>query len=467
MTPVIVVIVAATVAALIGAIAMYAILPHPLARDERRAIGAQLTIAVGLGLGSLRERVSPFVAITVLNTIVIAGVLLRAALLAPDAERRAAMRVAVVGIGSNAVVFETMRQLDVPLGARMLASSFVIVVAIGFELRNVLALTRGLSTRLPRVLVLVDVALVVAHLWRIGRVLAQPSSQPFLQQTATNLPVFLAGVGSAVMGALAFIAVRLERIQGEAVAAATRAARAEADRDAASRAHEETKRLLAERTDLIDLLAHEIRQPLNNASAALEAALEASKPDPAGAAARALLRAADVLARVMSTLNNTLAAATRLAEDGQPVTRQPTDLRDIVELARLSFDEARLARVRIRVDAVSTDAELDASLVQLAMRNLLDNGLKFSPPGTRVEMVVDELPTGDWRVRVTSVGHLGRPPGGADVFDKRVRGVTGRSVEGAGLGLFIVRRVAELHGGAAFMEEAGGHVTVGFSFAGA
>jgi signal transduction histidine kinase len=464
---VVVVIVAATVAALIGAFAMYAILPHPLVRDERRAIAAQLTIALGLGLGPLREAMPPFVAITVLNTTLLAGILLRAALLSPDADRRAATNVAVAGIAVNAIVFETMRQSDVSMRWRMVTSSVFIAAAVAFEVRNVLALTLGFRTRLPRALVLVDAALTVAHAWRIVHVLASPSDAPFLQQTVTNLPIFLAGVGSALMGALAFIAVRLERTHAAAIDAAARAARAEAERDVASRDHAETKRLLQERTDLIDLLAHEIRQPLNNASAALEAALEASKPDPAGGSARALLRAADVLARVISTLNNTLAAATRLAEEGQAVTRQPTDLRDIVELARLSFDESRLARVRVRIDALTTDAELDAGLVQLAVRNLIDNGLKFSPPGTRVELVVDELPTGDWRVRVTSVGHLERPSREVDVFAKRVRAVTGRSVEGAGLGLFIVRRVAELHGGAAFLEEADGQVTVGFSFAGA
>jgi signal transduction histidine kinase len=314
---------------------------------------------------------------------------------------------------------------------------------------------------------------MAAHVGRIVTVLAREPEGPFLQQLGVQTPVFVGAVGSAIGGGLAFLAIRLELLQNEAVAAATRAARAEAERDATERehretklAHDETKRLLTERTDLIDLLAHEIRQPLNNASAALEAALEASKPDPAGASARALVRASNVLARVISTLNNTLAAATRLAEDAQAITRQPTDLRDIIELARLSFDESRIERIAVRVDALTTDAALDASLMQLAIRNLLDNALKFSPPGTRVQLVLDELESGDWRVRVTNVGHLERLSRDVDVFEKRVRGVTGRSVEGAGLGLFIVRRVAELHGGAASMEEADGQVTVGFSFAG-
>lgn len=466
MTPVVIVIIAATVAALVGALAMYAILPHPLTRDERHATVAQLVIALGLGVGPVREHLPPFVAITVLNTMIVGGVLLRAALLAPDDERAVTLRVFVVGAVTNAVIFETMRRLDTPIRWRIVASSALLISGILFEVRNVLATTRGLRTRLPHVLMLFDAVLAGAHAWRITAVLRHPSDMPFLQQTAPNLPVYLVAVGSAVMGALAFIAIHLERLQDTAVAAAARAARAEAERDAASRAHEATKRLLEERTDLIDLLAHEIRQPLNNASAALEAALEASRPDPAGTSARALVRASDVLARVISTLNNTLAAATRLAEYTKSITRQPTDLRDIVELARLSFDESRLDRIAVRIDALTTDAELDAALMQLAIRNLLDNALKFSPRGTAVHLVLDELESGDWRVRVTNVGHLERPSPSVDVFDKRVRGVTGRSVEGAGLGLFIVRRVAELHGGHASMEEADGHVTVGFSFAG-
>jgi signal transduction histidine kinase len=465
-TSLVIVISAATVAALVGALAMYAILPHPLTRDERHAIVAQLVIATGLGVGLFRDRLPPVIAITVLNTLIVGGALLRAALLAPDESRPAALRVFVVGAATNALVFETMRQLGTPIRWRIVASSVFLIATIAFEFRNVLATTRGLRTRLPRALLLVDAALVGAHAWRIVFVVRHPSELPFLQQSGPNLPVFLSAVGSAVLGALAFIAIHLERLQETAIAAAARAARAEAERDATSRAHEATKRLLAERTDLIDLLAHEIRQPLNNASAALEAALEASRPDPAGASARALVRASDVLARVISTLNNTLAAATRLAEDTQTITRQPADLRDIVELARLSFDESRLERISMRIEALTTDAELDAALMQLAVRNLLDNALKFSPRGTPVHLVLDEIESGDWRVRVTNQGHLERPSPSVDVFDKRVRGVTGRSVEGAGLGLYIVRRVAELHGGRASMEEADGQVTVGFSFAG-
>jgi len=287
-----------------------------------------------------------------------------------------------------------------------------------------------------------------------------------LSQTATHAPVVVAALVATLVGSLTFVAIHLERLQGAAVAAALRAARAEVERDATARAHDETKRLLVERTDLIDLLAHEIRQPLNNASAALEAAIAGSGTSSDRAAHAPMYRAADVLGRVISTLNNTLTAATRLAEETMTIARSPTDLRDIIELARLSFDERRAERIEVRVRSLSTDADLDVSLMQLAVRNLLDNALKFSPAGTPVILELAELESGDWQVLVTNDGHLERVSPSVDVFEKRVRGITGRSIEGAGLGLFIVRRVAELHGGAAFMFEEAGHAQVGFTFAG-
>lgn len=473
MTPLAAFIVAAAVSTFVSGAATYAILPHPLTRSERTAVAAQFIVAVSLGISALRDYVPSFVTITVTNTVLTFGFLLRAASFAPEGEHERALRFTAFATVVTAIEFEAFRRFGVSLRWRVVASSVTTLVGGFLELTYVGRLALGLRTRLPRFVVLADSVLMAAHFARIVTVLTREPEGPFLQQLGVQVPVFLGGVGSAIGGGLAFLAIRLEVLQDEAVAAATRAARAEAERDATERehretrlAHDETKRLLTERTDLIDLLAHEIRQPLNNASAALEAALEASKPDPAGASARALVRASNVLARVISTLNNTLAAATRLAEDAQAITRQPTDLRDIVELARLSFDESRIDRIAVRVDALTTDAELDASLMQLAVRNLLDNALKFSPPGTRVHLVLDELESGDWRVRVTNVGHLERLSHDVDVFEKRVRGVTGRSVEGAGLGLFIVRRVAELHGGTAFMQEADGQVTVGFSFAG-
>jgi two-component system sensor histidine kinase MprB len=90
-----------------------------------------------------------------------------------------------------------------------------------------------------------------------------------------------------------------------------------------------------------------------------------------------------------------------------------------------------------------------------AVANLLDNAIKWSPPGQRVEVTV-----ADGEVVVRDHG-----PGidGADlpfVFDRFYRAPAARGVPGSGLGLAIVRQVAEAHGGAVTAEGADGGGTV-------
>ena len=94
-------------------------------------------------------------------------------------------------------------------------------------------------------------------------------------------------------------------------------------------------------------------------------------------------RAVLELARVISTLNNTLAAATMLVEETASIHRIRSDLRVSIELARLSFDVTRAARVSVHIASENAEAVIDATLIGLAIRNLLDNASPSSMEGTR------------------------------------------------------------------------------------
>ncbi len=84
----------------------------------------------------------------------------------------------------------------------------------------------------------------------------------------------------------------------------------------------------------------------------------------------------------------------------------------------------------------------DPERLKTAVRNLLDNAAKFSPPGTAVEV---RLQAGELTVRDHGPGIET-----ADlpyVFDRFYRATSARGVPGSGLGLAIVRQLAEGHGG--------------------
>ena len=130
-----------------------------------------------------------------------------------------------------------------------------------------------------------------------------------------------------------------------------------------------------------------------------------------------------------------------LARDETFATPEPLDFRDVVNAA--------LNRVRRRAFGLNFDVELnpfyvvgDSDMLERAITNLLDNAVKWSPPGGTVRVQLE----GD-RLRVADEG-----PGIAEadlpfVFDRFYRADTARNTPGTGLGLSIVAQTISQHGG--------------------
>ncbi|MDG4551271.1 MAG: ATP-binding protein [Candidatus Contendobacter sp.] len=151
------------------------------------------------------------------------------------------------------------------------------------------------------------------------------------------------------------------------------------------------------------------------------------------------------------------------------LNRQPLDLRALVE-RNLAFNRVlagKTQRQLVLVTPESTPLLLDADGPKLeqVLNNLIGNALKFSPPGTRVEVslaregdraVVSVRDRGPG-IPAEEVGKLFR------FFQKTsVRGIGGE--RGSGLGLAIARKIVEGHGGAIQVETEPGRGSV-FSFA--
>ena len=130
-----------------------------------------------------------------------------------------------------------------------------------------------------------------------------------------------------------------------------------------------------------------------------------------------------------------------LARDETAATPEPLDFRDVVNAA--------VERVRRRAFGQHFDVELnpfyvtgDSDMLERAVTNLLDNAVKWSPPGGTVRVQLE----GD-RLRVADQG-----PGIAEadlpfVFDRFYRADSSRNTPGTGLGLSIVAQTITQHGG--------------------
>ncbi len=154
---------------------------------------------------------------------------------------------------------------------------------------------------------------------------------------------------------------------------------------------------------------------------------------------------------------------------------------DVVELARgakpsESLDDVRLdevvgaavERARARAgERAEIRAELEPAVVmgdperiQRAVSNLLDNAIKWSPPGGLVEVA---LADGVLTVRDHGAGF--EPEDLGRVFERFYRADRARGKPGSGLGLAIVKQAAEAHGGSVAAENApGGGALLRLSF---
>lgn len=193
-----------------------------------------------------------------------------------------------------------------------------------------------------------------------------------------------------------------------------------------------------------DSLAHDLRSPLTRLRGRIELAL-IGPSDPA--------RDRDALADVLGQADAALATFDSLlkiaaAEAGAAVTSlQPLDLaalaRDAAELYE-PLAEERNIRLELRTGPVPPIAAQRELLAQ-AVANLLDNAVKYTPPGGQIEVTV----MSDGRRKVTlAVADDGPGVPDADrqrILERFVRLEESRSTPGAGLGLSLVASVARLH----------------------
>jgi len=218
---------------------------------------------------------------------------------------------------------------------------------------------------------------------------------------------------------------------------------------------QELNALLKERGEMLDVLAHEVRQPLNNASAALQSAESALQELHEQSASTRLVKAQTVLGQVLASIDNTLAVASLLARP-EPLRLQDSDVDTLLEVAIADMLPGERARIRIERGTTTRTVSMDTSLMRLALRNLLSNALRYSLAGSAVVVRIS-----DWDDPVALVIEVSNE--GAEIalelvphlFERGAKRMSGSSAHppGLGLGLYIVRRVMELHDGSAELAE--------------
>ena len=277
---------------------------------------------------------------------------------------------------------------------------------------------------------------------------AQPawSDLPVLVVAGTE-PLAIADDAFRVLGNVSLLQrpVSIDTLRSS-VAAALRARRRQYQiRDLLQQRDEADRR----KDEFLAMLAHELRNPL----APLRTGLELLKLEPSP----------QVVSRAKATMERQVSNLTRLVDDLLDVSRvtrgkitlqrTPIDARQRISDAVIAAQPGA-SRKNLRIDLQLPDRPVivDADPVRLEqmLGNLIGNAVKFSHPGgdIRVSLDVDD----GWAVmRVCDTG-VGIPEGHLDkVFELfgQAAASLDRSQGGLGIGLTVVRLIAELHGGRA------------------
>lgn len=188
--------------------------------------------------------------------------------------------------------------------------------------------------------------------------------------------------------------------------------------------------------------AHELRTPLAALRVQLQVAQRAQSDDERQAAIAKALRGGERMTHLVAQLLD----LARLEGSGDPGRRTEFDLSALVEDALAELQPAAAdkgCRIAARIDPERTIAG-NPDLIAVLVRNLLDNAVRYGAEGGRIEVAL----AGEAGQTVLSIADDG-PGVAAEEMTRlgtRFQRFAPQAVEGVGLGLSIVRRIAELHG---------------------
>jgi signal transduction histidine kinase len=197
---------------------------------------------------------------------------------------------------------------------------------------------------------------------------------------------------------------------------------------------------------LLNDAAHELRTPLAILKAEVDLALDRARTvDELTAALASVAEETDHIVR----LAQDLLVLARADGAGTSAKQVETSLAVLVQRAADHHEAtARSQGVRLEVRASEGSAFVDPLRLRQALDNLIDNALRHTPEGGNVIIAVHRDP-GAIRISVEDSG-VGFPEGFLDrAFVPFSRGPSAEQHDGAGLGLAIVRAIAEGHGGSA------------------
>ena len=277
--------------------------------------------------------------------------------------------------------------------------------------------------------------------------LEEAARRPTLfQDRKTEITVSSITLGGEPVGGLALLGGTLssEGLQAMANLVAVGMARVRAE-EIASRA-EAARESQEFKSTLIDAMTHEFKTPLTSLKAAASAILTNGVSEPRHQ--KELLSVINQDANRLNALVNEAIHIARVEAGNIVLRRRPCSVREIIEHV--------LAQMEIQIEGRNVDLSVcedvpaipvDDELINLALKQLIDNAIKYSPADSplRIRATVN----GDSiSIRLRNEGNAIPEDERSKIFDRFYRGQKSRNlVTGSGMGLAIAREIIRAHGG--------------------
>jgi len=280
-----------------------------------------------------------------------------------------------------------------------------------------------------------------------------------LREKVIIVQVFIAVMGFSVLLVGAALAERRRLEEGLASAIV----RAESAREEAVVARDAAEQANRMKSTFLATMSHELRTPLNaiiGFSELMDSELHGAHSDPRYREYSGLIRNAGH--HLLSLINDVLDMS-KIEAGKYELHRESFDFRDVVrECLALMAERAAQGGVTLRQDIPASRLAIEADLraVKQVLLNLLSNAIKFTPEGGSVTVGIREV-NQSLALKVTDTG-IGIP---SDQLSRlgnpfvQLRSSAGATHEGTGLGLALVRALAEMHGGSFRIESTLGRGT--------
>jgi PAS domain S-box-containing protein len=216
-----------------------------------------------------------------------------------------------------------------------------------------------------------------------------------------------------------------------------------------------SERLAVEKmkSEFISVVSHELRTPLTSIRGAL-GLMEGGVLGDTSEDARRMLSIATSNADRLVRLINEILDIERIEAGTAPTEMRSCELEGLMEQVRdLMASSASEAEVNLVLEPVEARLFVDPDRIIQTLVNLVDNAIKFSPPGTTVrvsaELVGGDDAAGSVRIRVRDQGPGIPPEERETIFERftQLESTDSRGKGGSGLGLAIAQGIVEQHAG--------------------